>query len=118
MSHVIRPSSLAAILFALSPMIANAAMEDEIDHLMDSQASSGCTFVRNDISYSAREFQDHLRSKMRQNENVYDSTEEFIDKIATRSALSDSPYVALCDGELKIVRDWFSELLAAYRDNN
>lgn len=40
---------------------------------------------------------------MRNNENIYSSAEESIEKIATRSAASASPYVALCDGQLTIV---------------
>lgn len=113
-----RPANLLLLSIMLFPIASVASMEDEIAHILNIQAGSGCTFVRNDISYSAREFQQHLQSKMSQNEEIFDNTEEFIEKIATRSAVSDSPYVALCDGELKIVRDWFTELLASYRSEN
>lgn len=113
-----RPAKLFLLSMILYPMAAFPSMDEEIAHLLETQAGSTCTFVRNDISYSAREFQQHLRSKMSQNQEVFDNTEEFIEKIATRSAVSDSPYVALCNGELKILRDWFTELLGDYRSEN
>ena len=51
------------------------------------------------------------------NEELIGSAEEFIEKIATRSAVREIPYVAICDGQLKITQDWFSDLLASYRIN-
>lgn len=100
-----------------TPLVA-AAQEAEIDYLLDVLGSSQCTFVRNDVSLSSQDFQQHLRSKLRRNDELIASAEEFIDKIATRSAESGLPYVALCDGELRITRDWFTELLMAHREKN
>ena len=94
-----------------------ASQEVEIGYLLDAVESSGCRFVRNDITYSSWEFLGHLRSKMELNEELIGSAEEFIDKIATRSAVSEIPYVAICDGQLKITQDWFFDLLASYRSS-
>ncbi|NKB32718.1 MAG: hypothetical protein GKR91_06435 [Pseudomonadales bacterium] len=113
-----RISSVMFLLVVMSSLSWAASLDDEIAYLLNVQAGSDCTFIRNDISYNSDAFNDHLQSKIRNNEEVIDSTEEFIEKIATRSATSNSPYVALCDGQLTIVSDWFTELLMAYRQNN
>ena len=52
------------------------------------------------------------------NEELIGSAEEFIEKIATRSAASEIPYVAICDGQLKITQDWFFDLLTNFRSSN
>lgn len=87
----------------------------EIDYLLNAVEERRCRFVRNDISYSSSEFLGHLQSKLQLNEGLVNSSEEFIEKIGTRSAVSQIPYVALCDGQLKITQIWFLELLATYR---
>lgn len=111
---------LTVLLPTLSAAAATpeTAMQDEVDYLLSAVDSDSCTFVRNDISYSNDEFQQHLRSKLAVNEEIINSAEDFIEKIATRSSISESPYVALCGGELQIMKDWFTELLMSYRTNN
>ncbi len=107
------------LLTVLLPSISAAAtLEDEISYLLSVLDRGDCTFIRNDISYSSREFQQHLRSKNEGNEELISSAEDFIEKIATRSAISGIPYVALCEGELKILKNWFTELLESYRRSN
>lgn len=105
------------ILIPAGAVVSAASQEAEIEYLLDAVDSSNCRFVRNDITYSSWEFLGHLRSKMELNEELIDSAEEFIEKIATRSAVSEIPYVAICDGQLKITQDWFLDLLVNYRSN-
>ena len=107
-----------AILIPAGAGVSAASQEAAIQYLLDSVGSSSCRLVRNDITYSSREFLEHLRSKMALNEELIGSAEEFIEKIATRSAVSEIPYVAICDGQLKITQAWFSDLLASHRINN
>ena len=109
----------AFLLVTLFPQISDAAaVEDEVSYLLGVVDNSDCRFVRNDISYSNEEFQQHLMSKWQQNEELISSAEDFIEKIATRSSISGSPYVALCGGELQIVKDWFIGLLESPRRSN
>lgn len=109
-------------LLLLSVMIPSVSMavtmEDEVAYLLAALDSVECTFVRNDVSYSNREFHQHLQSKASRNTELIRSAEDFIEKIATRSAVTSVPYVALCDGELKITKVWFTQLLESYRRNN
>ena len=117
-------AALAAMLIVLltavgvpNPLMA-AAQETEIEYLLGALVSSDCTFIRNEVSMSSLDFQQHLRSKFRRNGELINSAEEFIDKIATRSAESELPYVALCNGELRITREWFMQVLSTYREKN
>ena len=118
MIQSIKPLLLAAILLPLSVGAVAAAQETEIDYLLGAVEGSSCRFVRNDITYSSEEFLGHLRSKMERNAQLISSAEEFIEKIATRSSVSEIPYVAICDGQLKITQDWFFDLLATYRSSD
>ena len=107
---------VAATLLMQFPVY--AAQQDEIEYLLGVLDETDCRFIRNEITYSREDFLGHLRSKMDRNEELINSAEDFIEKIATRSAVSEIPYVALCNGELKITKDWFTELLASYRASN
>lgn len=113
-----RISYLLLLIVLLPSVSAAATMDNEIAFLLSAVDNDSCTFVRNDISYSNREFQQHLRSKLEVNDELINSAEDFIVKIATRSSLSESPYVALCEGELQIMKDWLTELLESYRRSN
>jgi hypothetical protein len=107
-----------AILIPAGAGVSAASQEAAIQYLLDAVESSSCRFVRNDITYSSREFLEHLQSKMALNEELIGSAEEFIEKIATRSAASEIPYVAICDGQLKITQDWFFDLLTNFQSSN
>ena len=113
-----RPYKLLLALILFPSVCAAASVDDEISFLLSSIDRDDCTFIRNDMSYSSSNFQDHLRSKLDANEQLISSAEDFIEKIATRSAVSDSPYVAVCQGELRIIKDWLAESLASYRQSN
>jgi hypothetical protein len=118
MTRTIYSFLLIATLIPAGVVISAASQDAAIQYLLDAVESSSCRFVRNDITYSSREFLEHLQSKMALNEELIDSAEEFIEKIATRSVVSEIPYVAICDGQLKITQDWFFDLLANYQSNN
>jgi hypothetical protein len=115
---IVRPAYFLSVLLMLPSFSAAATIDDEISFLLSSLATEDCTFIRNDISYSSKEFEQHLRSKLSANEELISSAEDYIEKIATRSAVSGKPYVAVCSGELKITKEWFAELLEAYRNGN
>ena len=83
----------ALCLAQLSP-----ASRIEIEGLLRAVGTSGCKFVRGGSSYSAAQAQEHLNQKyeylvMR---DLLSSTEEFIDKAATRSSMTGEPYAIRC----------------------
>lgn len=109
-------SFLSGFPFLLS---ANAQPnEEEINYLIDRVGRDGCSFVRNDRRYRGREARAHLRSKFRRNAHLINSTEDFISKLASTSAMTDKPYVIRCRGEDEQTANvWFNKLLTAYRSN-
>jgi len=99
------------------PLAASAdTMDEEIDYLLNAVGSSGCTFIRNGSEYSARDARGHLASKRRRGKRYFSSTEEFVERIASRSSVSGKPYRIRCRGEPVVdAFDWFTAQLAALR---
>lgn len=91
-------------------------MNYEINRLISSVGRNGCTFIRNGEKYRGREARDLLRTKREANEQLISSTEDFIEKIASKSATSGEPYLIQCrDQEEKTVNAWFTSLLEQHR---
>ena len=104
-------------LVLLAPVSRADTMDDEIDYLISSVGRNGCSFIRNDRNYRGREAREHLQSKRQRNERLFESTEEFIGKIASDSATSGKPYLIRCRGQQEIdAYEWFTSLLEQYRD--
>ena len=93
-----------------------ASSDDEIRYLISSVGRDGCVFVRNDRSYTRRQAREHLRSKWRLNEQLVESAEDFIEKLASRSVTSGQPYMIQCRGEQPTTaREWFRARLEQFR---
>jgi hypothetical protein len=94
-------------------------MEQEIDFLIQSVADSGCTFERNGKEHNAVDARDHLQMKRKRGRKYYKSTEQFIDRIASKSSWSGKAYHIKCpDQDARTAADWFTELLVRYRDGD
>ncbi len=106
------------LALALMPAVSLAdTMNEEIDYLIASVGRSGCTFVRNDRRYSGRDAREHLQSKRRRNAQLIDSTQDFIEKIASESSTSGRPYLISCRGQQQQnANEWFKALLEKRRN--
>ena len=94
------------------------AVTVEVGYLIASVSESGCKFVRNGKEHTASEAADHLRMKARKGKRYYDTTEEFIERIASKSSWSGKPYLIQCaDAPAVTAGDWFTGVLAEYRAN-
>lgn len=92
------------------------AVTVEVGYLIDSVSQSGCNFVRNGKEHTASEAADHLQMKARKGKRYYDTTEEFIERIASKSSWSGKPYLIQCaDTPAVTAGDWFTRVLAEYR---
>jgi hypothetical protein len=92
------------------------AMTVEVGYLIESVSESGCKFVRNGKEHTASEAADHLRMKARKGKRYYDTTEEFIERIASKSSWSGKPYLIQCvDTPAVTAGDWFTRVLAEFR---
>ncbi|NCF14679.1 MAG: hypothetical protein GWP62_05170 [Gammaproteobacteria bacterium] len=116
-----RAFSLAALLIFASSL-ASAGEPDltvEVGYLIDSVSESGCKFVRNGKEHTASEAADHLRMKARRGKRYYDTVEEFIDRIASKSSWSGKPYTIQCGDKPAVTAgDWFTRVLTDYREKS
>jgi hypothetical protein len=90
----------------------------EVEHLLTFVASSNCDFYRNGTWYTATQAQAHLREKLAIvfPGNQAPTAEEFIEKVATKSAFTSIPYQIRCVGEKpKAVNDWLTGELRRFR---
>ena len=115
-----RPALLLLVLLLGAPAFAdNAAMDTEIDYLLDTVAASDCTFIRNGKEHGAEAARDHLSLKRRKGRKYFSTTEEFIERLASSSSWSGKPYHIRCgDGEPQLAENWFSGLLQEYRSTH
>ena len=105
------------LVLVLRPAVALAGpMNEEIDYLISLLGKGGCTFIRNGNRFTGRDARAHLKSKRRRNAHIIDSTEEFIEKIASQSATSGKPYLISCKGQnQQNAGEWFTAKLAQRR---
>jgi hypothetical protein len=111
---------LACIGASASADEPSAAVQREVNFLLDAVEASGCRFNRNGTWYSAHDAQLHLRNKyewLAASDGVY-ATEQFIELVATQSSLSGQPYLVQCgDGPTLASSRWLRERLAQVRNN-
>jgi len=103
---------LAAGLFAAEPDASDA----EIDFLIEQVATSDCTFIRNGREHDAEAASDHLQMKRRRGSRYFDTAEEFIERIASRSSWTGKPYRIRCGDDEVVAERWFTDRLADYRN--
>lgn len=90
---------LAAFILPAFASSSNIQMQMEIDHLINYIQSSECIFIRNGKNYSPDEAIEHIKKKYEYFRNRIDSTEQFIELCATKSTMSNKPYLINCREE-------------------
>ena len=91
----------------------------EIEHLIQSIATSDCTFVRNGKRHSPTAAEKHLRMKLRRGKRYVSDAESFIDRLASKSSMSKKPYFIECEGEEPVPSgEWLKQRLSEYRSND
>jgi hypothetical protein len=76
-------------------------------------SDDGATFIRNGAEHSPEAAADHLRSKWQAAGDAIKTADEFIEKIASKSSLSDEPYrVRLADGSEVLASEYLKEKLS------
>ena len=100
-----------------NPLFA-ASSSDEIEHLLNFVAKSGCTFERNGNDYDSVEARAHIQRKYDHIKNRISTTEDFIRYAASESSISGKKYHATCDGQTITSGDWLSKELERYRKSS
>ena len=91
----------------------------EIWHLFEYLEKSNCDFNRNGSWYKPNEAVQHIKKKYRYlvKRGLINSTEQFIDRAASRSSISGKPYMVKCDPLEPIETSiWFTEELQRFRE--
>ena len=101
---------LVSSVFGVEP-----GVNREIELLLEKVAESGCDFERNGSLFSSTDAASHLALKYERGERYVDTTEDFIDRLATKSSWSGKPYWVICAGERAPSGDWLRVLLAEVR---
>lgn len=103
--------TIALLLVAAVAYASDPAMDAEIDYLLESVGDSDCVFIRNGDEHEAAAAKAHLQMKRRKGRRYYDSAEEFIDRIASRSSWSGKEYRIRCGDREQTAKVWFKTRL-------
>jgi len=112
----LRIGLLALLLFAATARGEDAAVE--IDYLASAVGSSGCTFIRNGKRHDAADAEAHLRMKYRRGKRYAPTAELFIERLASRSSISNKPYYIECTGQEPVeTGTWLTRRLEDFRSH-
>jgi hypothetical protein len=90
----------------------------EVNFLLGYIEGSGCVFFRNGTWHDSKAAQVHLRDKYNYLRTAHqiDTTEDFIEKVATKSSFSGQPYQVRCNDDPTMTSSqWLREELARLR---
>ena len=115
--------SLAILLFAGLTSASGTAWADssdaEIEYILTTVGQSGCVFVRNGTEHPSGEAESHLRMKYRKGARYVNSSEDFIDRLASSSSWTNRPYRIRCPDEAEqTAAVWLHSMLRDYRRAN
>lgn len=90
----------------------------EVNFLLGYVEGSGCEFYRNGTWHDSKTAQAHLRDKYKYlaARNLIATTEDFIERAATKSSFSGQPYAVRCNGGAAVPSgQWLRAELARFR---
>jgi hypothetical protein len=105
---------LLMLLLCANPVQANTS-EDEIEHLIEFVAASGCDFERNGTIHTSEGAAKHMRLKLSNGKRYASTAENFIDRLASGSSWTGKNYYAICDGKRIKSKDWLHRELQDIR---
>jgi uncharacterized protein DUF5329 len=121
-SKWVKVSFLMSLILSLSLLPGESradvpeAQKAEVQHLLDYLKNSGCRMDRNGSIHDADEAIKHIVRKYDYYRDDIKTTEDFIDRSASRSSFSGRAYKVLCPGqEARPTEDWLKEELERYR---
>lgn len=107
---------LALLTITLTAQADEESLQLELDGLFTLVAQSNCLFIRNGSEHDAEDAADHMRLKSRRGKKYYDSTEQYIDRLATKSSWSGKAYSVQCPNQPPLSsNEWLHGLLIELR---
>ncbi len=112
--------AILTVLFLMSGSIYSADNSgDEINHLLNYVGETKCDFIRNGIYYKSDKTVSHINKKYAYFKNKINTAEEFIELSATKSTISNKPYLIECEGQpQQTSKQWLLDELMRYRTSN
>ena len=92
-------------------------VETEINALLEVVAKSGCDFKRNGTLHSSPDAAEHLALKYSRGQRYVETTENFIDRLATKSSWTGRSYTVICDGVETASGTWLHAQLLGMRND-
>ena len=115
-------SVVVAYLFMLVALVLSAtclAVEPEVDveirALLSVVSSSGCDFKRNGTLHSSANASQHLALKYDRGERYVETTEDFINRLASKSSWTGKAYGVVCQGDETPSGEWLHARLLELR---
>jgi hypothetical protein len=113
---IVRSTALGLACLVIAALPAQAGNRDrEVEHLLSFIEQSGCTFIRNDKTYTASRARDHLERKYGYAKSKIESAEQFIEHIGTASSRNGKAYQIRCGENEQPSGEWLAEELSRYR---
>ena len=111
---------LAGVILMAAALPGRAAISDEtsaeIDRMLQQVQASDCIFIRNGSEHDAEDAADHLRLKLKRGKKYVNTTEQFIDRLASESSWTGKPYTIRCpDQDEELTGAWLHRLLDSIR---
>ena len=116
-------NALCALFFAGGLVLSMALpatellVEAEINALLEVVAKSGCDFKRNGTLHSSPDAAEHLALKYSRGQRYVETTENFIDRLATKSSWTGRSYTVICDGVETASGTWLHAQLLGMRND-
>jgi hypothetical protein len=108
----------ALMSLACTPANADSqSINTEIDFLLGAVVESNCVFIRNGKEYAGAAARDHLQMKRTRGSKYFDTTEQFVERIASKSSWSGKPYRIRCGDTQEDAKIWFNRVLESYRSS-
>ena len=115
-------NTLGALFFAGGLVLSMALpasellVETEINALLEVVAKSGCDFKRNGTLHASPDAAEHLALKYSRGRRYVETTEDFIDLLATKSSWSGRSYAVICNGVETASGTWLHVQLLGLRN--
>jgi hypothetical protein len=109
-----RAITFIAWVLLLAPTAAAATEQHRIDSAIEAVEQSPLKFIRGDRECDGKAAAEHLRGKLERRKDHVKTFDQFIEQVATRSAMSGKPYlVKLPDDKTLPLSKWLRDHDAA-----
>lgn len=90
----------------------SGSLNATVERLLKTVEKSDAAFIRNGDEHTGKEASEHMRRKYEHFKKSIKTPEDFIEKCATKSELSDKPYqIKTAEGKVLPAKEWMLELL-------